>query len=85
MRNNQQCNTACAMSRKGALQSLLLIGALALPLLAGAQSNIGIPALNATPAPGGGTNYTLPLQTMLLMTALSFIPAALLEIGRAHV
>ena len=56
--------------------TLLVGGALALPLLAAAQSSVGIPALNATPAPGGGTNYTLPLQTMLLMTALSFIPAA---------
>ncbi|MET0268071.1 MAG: flagellar type III secretion system pore protein FliP [Duganella sp.] len=56
----------------------LLAAILALPLLAAAQSTVGIPALNATPAPGGGTNYTLPLQTMLLMTALGFIPAALL-------
>ena len=60
------------------ITGLLVGGALALPLLAAAQSSVGIPALNATPAPGGGTNYTLPLQTMLLMTALSFIPAALL-------
>ena len=60
------------------LTTLLVGGALALPLLAAAQSSVGIPALHATPAPGGGTNYTLPLQTMLLMTALSFIPAALL-------
>ena len=56
----------------------LLLAALCLPLLAGAESSIGIPALTATPAAGGGTNYTLPIQTMLLMTALSFIPAALL-------
>ena len=55
----------------------LLAGvALALPLWALAQP--GIPAFNATPAPGGGTSYTLPIQTMLLMTALTFIPAALL-------
>src|SRR3954466_697522 len=60
------------------LKSAALFGVLALPLLAGADSNIGIPALNSTPAPGGGTNYTLPIQTMLLMTALGFIPAALL-------
>ena len=59
MRNNQRGNTPRAMPR--ALTSLLLMGALALPLLAAAQSNIGIPALNATPAPGGGTNYTLSL------------------------
>jgi flagellar biosynthetic protein FliP len=34
--------------------------------------------LHHQPAPGGGTNYTLPVQTLLLMTALTFIPAALL-------
>ena len=47
-----------------------------LPLAASAQQ--GIPALNSMPAPGGGTNYSLPIQTMLLLTSLSFIPAALL-------
>ena len=71
-------NKAGHSTRATAVKLLLLAGALALPLLAGAESNIGIPALNSTPAPGGGTNYTLPLQTMLLMTALSFIQAALL-------
>jgi flagellar biosynthetic protein FliP len=71
-------NKRAGITKTTAVKSLLLLGALALPLLAGAASNIGIPALNATPAPGGGTNYTLPIQTMLLMTALSFIPAALL-------
>lgn len=38
----------------------------------------GIPAFTSTPAPGGGTNYTLSLQTLLFMTALGFLPAALL-------
>ncbi|MRW83323.1 flagellar type III secretion system pore protein FliP [Pseudoduganella sp. FT26W] len=61
-----------------AAQALLSLAVLALPLAAGAESSIGIPALTSTPAAGGGTNYTLPIQTMLLMTALTFIPAALL-------
>ena len=38
----------------------------------------GIPAFNATPGPAGSTNYTLPIQTLLTLTALTFIPAALL-------
>jgi flagellar biosynthetic protein FliP len=46
-----------------------------LPVLAQAQ---GMPALTSTPAPGGGQNYSLSLQTLLLLTALTFIPAALL-------
>jgi len=49
---------------------------LALPLWAAADP--GIPAFNSTPGPGGGQNYTLPVQTLLLMTSLSFLPAALL-------
>ncbi|MEO7576454.1 MAG: flagellar type III secretion system pore protein FliP, partial [Massilia sp.] len=60
------------------LGSVALAGvtALALPLLASAAP--GIPAFTSTPAPGGGTAYSLPVQTLLLMTALSFLPAALL-------
>lgn len=50
--------------------------ALLLPLAALAEPTI--PAFTSTPAPGGGTNYGLTLQTLILMTALTFIPAALL-------
>jgi flagellar biosynthetic protein FliP len=38
----------------------------------------GMPIVNATPAAGGGQNYTLSLQTLILLTALSFIPSVLL-------
>ena len=37
----------------------------------------GIPFLNATQA-AGGTAYSLPIQTLLFLTALSFLPAILL-------
>ncbi|EJN08277.1 flagellar type III secretion system pore protein FliP [Herbaspirillum sp. YR522] len=57
--------------------SILVLLLLCLPLAASAQQG-GIPALTSTPAPGGGTNYSLPIQTMLMLTALSFIPAAML-------
>ena len=50
--------------------------ALGVPLLALAAD--GIPAFTSAPAPGGGTAYSLPVQTLLLMTSLSFLPAALL-------
>lgn len=46
-----------------------------LPLFAAAQ---GLPALTATPAPGGGQTYSLSIQTLVFLTALTFIPAALL-------
>ncbi|MDP1925659.1 MAG: flagellar type III secretion system pore protein FliP [Thiobacillus sp.] len=50
---------------------------LALPTLAFAQS-AGLPAFTSTPGAGGGQTYTLSLQTLLLLTSLSFLPAALL-------
>ena len=37
-----------------------------------------LPAFSSTPAPGGGQNYSLSLQTLLLLTSLSFLPALLL-------
>jgi flagellar biosynthetic protein FliP len=55
----------------------LPLALLALPLLAQAQQ-AGLPAFSSAPAPGGGQNYTLSLQTLLLLTALTFLPAALL-------
>ncbi|MDR3054438.1 MAG: flagellar type III secretion system pore protein FliP [Zoogloeaceae bacterium] len=49
-----------------------------LPGLALAQAAGGIPAFTSTPGPGGSTTYTLTIQTLLTLTALSFIPATLL-------
>ena len=54
----------------------LVLGLALLPVLAAAQP--GIPAFNTSPAPGGGTQYSLPVQTLLLLTSLTFLPAALL-------
>ena len=54
------------------LASLLM---LALALAAQAQ---GMPAVTGTPAPGGGTTYSLSVQTLLLLTSLSFLPAVIL-------
>ncbi len=50
---------------------------LALPMAAMAQQ-VGLPALTSTPTPGGGQTYSLSLQTLLLLTGLSFLPAVLL-------
>lgn len=43
-----------------------------------AQANAGLPAITSTPSGGGSTTYSVTIQTLLLMTALTFIPAALL-------
>ncbi len=59
------------------LYALLALTAFALPSLALAQS-AGLPAFTSTPSAGGGQTYTLSLQTLLLLTSLSFLPAMLL-------
>ena len=62
-------------------QTFLLAAGLTALSLAAATAAIAapaIPAFTTSPAPGGGTAYSLPVQTLLLMTALTFIPAALL-------
>ncbi len=38
----------------------------------------GVLAFTSTPAPGGGQTYSLSLQTLILITSLSFLPAVLL-------
>lgn len=41
-------------------------------------ADAGIAALTSTPAAGGGQTYSLSLQTLILLTSLSFLPALLL-------
>ena len=62
------------MTRKHGLAMLLVIVAMGLPLLAQAQ---GIPMVNVT---GGakGTQYSLTLQVLALMTSLTLLPSFLL-------
>ena len=50
---------------------------LTLPQMAVA-ADAGFPAVTSTPSPGGGQTYTLSIQTLLFLTALTFLPAALL-------
>lgn len=47
----------------------------ALPCLAPA---VDLTAFTSTPAPGGGQVYTLPVQTLLTLSALAFVPALVL-------
>ena len=63
-------------SNSPSLLLLLLLGGIALqPELALAQA---MPAITSTPAAGGGTQWSLSIQTLLLITSLSFLPAMLL-------
>lgn len=52
---------------------LMLAAAAPEPLLAA-----GLPALTVQPAAGGGENWTVSLQLLAVMTALTLLPAALL-------
>ena len=55
---------------------LLLLALLLLPLLASAQ---GLPGLTSTRGPGGSQTWSLSVQTLVLLTSLSFLPALLLS------
>ncbi len=50
---------------------------LLIPLPADAQQ-AGLPGITATPGPDGSQTYSLSIQTLLFLTALSFLPAVLL-------
>ena len=56
-----------------ALPALMLLAAA--PALA---QDFALPAFSSTPTPGGGQTYTLSVQTLLTLTALSFLPTVLL-------
>ncbi|HEY6897309.1 MAG TPA: flagellar type III secretion system pore protein FliP [Rhodocyclaceae bacterium] len=62
------------MRLKQQLRSLLPL-LLLLPQLAMAQA---LPAVTSSPAAGGGTQWSLSIQTLLLLTALTFLPAVIL-------
>ena len=48
------------------------------PVVALAQAKGGFPAFSSMPASRGGQTYSLSLQTLLLLTSLTFLPAVLL-------
>ena len=54
--------------------AVLLLG---LPGLALAQS-AALPGVTSSPGPGGSTTWSLPVQTLLALTSLTFLPAVLL-------
>ena len=62
--------------QRNKLALLIPLVLLAAPALA--QTTGGLPAITSTPSGAGGTTYSLTIQTLLLLTAMSFIPAAML-------
>ena len=65
------------MNRRGFGLAVLLLAGLLLAAPAFAQ-DFALPAFNSKPAAGGGQTYTLSVQTLLMLTALSFLPSVLL-------
>jgi flagellar biosynthetic protein FliP len=67
-------------SRAAALSLAIFLSALIAMLFSfnATAADAGLPVINATPTAGGGQNYTLSLQTLLLLTSLTFLPALLL-------
>jgi flagellar biosynthetic protein FliP len=63
------------MVKKLLLTIVAALAVLAAPALA---AEAALPAFTSTPAPGGGQSYSLSLQTLLLLTSLTFLPALLL-------
>jgi len=58
-----------------AVPGLLLSLLFSAPAMA---QDLALPAFSSTPSPGGGQSYTLSVQTLLMLTALSFLPSVLL-------
>ncbi|MBR0565925.1 flagellar type III secretion system pore protein FliP [Azoarcus sp. L1K30] len=63
------------MQARHLLRGALAIALTGLPSVVLAQA---LPALTTVPAANGGTTYSLTIQTLLLLTLLSFVPAMVL-------
>ncbi len=69
------------MGYRCGLRKLFVAAGCLIPLLLphlALAADAGFPALTSTPAPGGGQTYSLSIQTLLFLTALTFLPAILL-------
>ena len=62
---------------RASLAATMLASAAAFAPDAVAQAN-DLPLFSSRPAAGGGQSYSLPVETLLLLTALTFLPAVLL-------
>ena len=77
MNKNKCCMKTLRPSPHLLFQLICLIG-LCLPAFAFAETTGGLQAITSTPAAGGGQNYSLSIQTLLFLTAISFLPSVLL-------
>jgi flagellar biosynthetic protein FliP len=61
-----------------ALASMILLAVISGVATAAPDASNAILSFNSSPIPGGGQNYSVPVQTLLFFTTLTFIPAILL-------
>ena len=73
MANNSGTGRGRNILRLAALAGITAIAVHSVPAIAQ-----NLPAFSSTPTAGGGQNYSLSLQTLLLLTSLTFLPALLL-------
>ena len=77
--NLQQHNIQYLLPPKAVLAGLTLLALIVTVIFSGnVFAEAGLPAFTSTPAAGGGQNYSVSLQTLFVLTALSFLPAILL-------
>src|SRR5678816_263013 len=60
------------------VRALAAAAALAFIALPGWAAEATLPLLTSTPGPAGAQSYSLSIQTLLLLTSLTFLPAVLL-------
>jgi len=66
------------MKRRLAITTLAVLGLLGVLLPDLAQAQASIPLVSVQPSSGGGSDYSMSIQILLLMTLLTLIPAALI-------
>jgi flagellar biosynthetic protein FliP len=70
------CRFLSRLTKRNLFQTVLLfVGFIALPAFA---QKSGFPAFTSSPNADGSATYTLSLQTLLLLTSLTFLPAMVL-------
>jgi len=65
-------------NRKSGIKSIIVTTLLLLATSGAMAADPGIAAFTSTPTGGGGQAYSLSLQTLILLTSLTFLPAIIL-------
>lgn len=72
------CSTGLSDHRRHHRMLVLTLGLIALALPSVATAQAAIPLLSVQPSSAGGSDYSMSIQILLIMTLLTLIPAALI-------